>query len=1431
MNLNLDPTLLAPSMEAPQDALVRQENESDERGITGNISLAAKGAARTTLTTDLAVAAGAKLGTFEAVDSMLEAFGGKGFRPADDMPKTEQEVMHYFKARNVAPEKWESLLKRSISFAHLEHNVGLEKDTEEAQAALADSGSYGSAASLITSMADPASGGAALGLFKLGAAASRGIKTVRGLDSAVAFERQASRIGAMALSGGIGGAGVEYITDGLNEVDDAASDALKSAAIGTASGLLLDGLFSGLQTLASKRRLAALEIQAAREQGEAISKDTEDAIVHGELPPGDQIDLSAYMSNLKVGSMGEYTARGLSPQAFSVKVNGQDVPLQFNNWADNALYALKRGDETQREALLEELYRIFPGTTRKDLLDASDEIGTKIDQQVAQGEVVVEGAYKDTVKPVFAKTSKEVVEKTPDPDLEVHPEINNQLIDSIKNSRKARGETPKAPKGPTQVVEEVDPADIALGPLQPFRSKVYPSKLHQVLMRHPDGTETTLRFESNVDRDLYRVSFDNRPKDFTKRMNNLKRAFPEKSEEDILEIAREFREDIVRRRRFEFPNESTLDFAPAYPSLRGPNRTQTLASVALATAGVGLIASTAEDAQAATGGAVAAVGGALQAGAGLAALVASRGRAAGYVGRKLRDFGVKGKAGEIPTPVSEFASRYGESNSAAATALMDDLLTSNLGRSGRALNKIGADAHLATLMDRTTNNFNVSLTAAVAEFAKSKGLHNVLNSVDLRERVLDEFNREFVRHKMNPSLNDVPAARKLADDMVKMMDETLEFSRGVLEQAKKEGLVIPEDSGLDEIHRVIRKNDPAYVRLVFNNTAVEDMVAIPGNVLEDAIKEAVKRANPGVSDKTAGIRAGLFVKTVLGLKADPDVMRMVRTSPDAALQQLINQGLVTTDTAEDVLSVLRMLGPDQQPGITQTRFSMDRDYRHKYVDANGAQQELWIMDLYSHDPSAQLFDWARQVNGETALTLTSLDRGFGVDLSSRKAFEAIREVARGQGAKAEEITQLDAAYNFVKGTRDLTNTFGERSAHVSSILQVTSALLSRNFWAAIIPEGFSGLLGAQLARAHRKTMPGLSGLFKAMTGRPATDPLSRQVAAISGMGIEGIGLAPRHQLEHGGLIDRSHNKVKAATSKVFLLNGVTGLNNYFKVFYARGMAQFISDVATGAAKVSDEYLAKTLNPLGMDRASVTELGVLLKKHASYDNKGILKDLGWDAIQKENPRLAAVFASAIRKHAKLSMSEAASVGSSSPLLQNDLGALVGQFVQTIFVVQARAIKDMHNMTPDVAAKWTLSFVAASAAYVGRTYMQFSEDEAQLEARLKMSEIMKAGFRNSAFAGFVPTLLDAASVVAGQGPVFANQTGRGFGSLTPPALGLAEMGFNTVSTASRALQGDTITQGEARKALMPLQMGQWWTQPLVNILAEDLPVRRPRVVEED
>ncbi|KQW36760.1 hypothetical protein [Rhizobacter sp. Root404] len=1036
-----------------------------------------------------------------------------------------------------------------------------------------------------------------------------------------------------------------------------------------------------------------------------------------------------------------------------------------------------------------------------------------------------------------------------DPDLQVEPKAESELADAVKQAKGEPAPAKAEPKAKDTEISTVKSAakdehlaemEAGAGIQEPHNSKLPEGKLYTTKWGRTDSAPINLRFESQLDADMFKLSFEKQATDHAEVLSRVKAAMPELTEKEILDVARDFKATSLRHMVENHPTVDSFDipahFEQALEHVRGtavekPSMFASKAARAgLVAVGVGAVVTAADNANASVGGVAGAAGAVLQGAAGAAAVIAGKGKKL-FVPKTARP--QHGSLGDLPfgsrlserlqnVPLgSEYALIPGLSKSETARFLSDMSLTPLGGKTGRAVQANGADILKDNIVESFMGTVKLERSNALEAWAKSRGIAKV--GLDYRNDLIEQFETEATLYKKNPAMNADPALRKYANEVAKREAQALQEFQAVVEAHKAAGTKFEADS--PALALAALQADPAYVRLMHNYERARDIASTHGqDRMVEGIGEAIRLKQPTLTVEQANAKAAVFTDIVMRMEADPTLSRMARMDVTETLKELVARGWADKNKSEDILSILQMMQPEGKPGVTQQRLKLDRDYVHRWTDDAGKPQQFAINDLYVNDLSITSGDWIEQLAGNRAFLEASLPHK--IDMSSQTVFEAYIHQALQEGATARQIEVLRAARMKIKGDAGHTTVFGEPTAFGATLRLVTAIQMGKLFVASTIPEGIAGLAGAKFAASHRRSMPGLMDTFRTIAGMQPHDPMTRSIMAAMGIGAEGVGSVARHQIEHG-IEQRVMRPVQVAASKVFRFNGLVGASNFFKAFHARGVAQFIADITRNGVKVTDEYIAKQLHPLGITREMATELGKLFEKHAKFDSKGILQDMNFNAIQGENPWLSAQFEGAMRKHAKLNASEVPSLGGGTPLMRTELSKVALQFLQPVMVATGRTRRDLGNFGADQAARWALSFVGATGAYMARTYLMYYDDPAELEKRLKTSELMKAGFRNSVFSGFLPQLIDTAFAVTGNRPYFSNQTASGRpGTIAPPAFSLGSQLIGAVSTTAKVATGRPVSKGDVRSALSTVQLGQWWTQPVVNMLANEFPKRLPR-----
>lgn len=740
------------------------------------------------------------------------------------------------------------------------------------------------------------------------------------------------------------------------------------------------------------------------------------------------------------------------------------------------------------------------------------------------------------------------------------------------------------------------------------------------------------------------------------------------------------------------------------------------------------------------------------------------------------------------------------------------IFNNNKGTVGRTAVQLSADVIQHQTISKSTGMIMREYAPAFKAWADEKGLGKMSRAMAVKHG--REFNIEVTHAIRNPEGAD-PHVLAVAQSVSGMREDLLK----TLNHISEGRLEFAPDSLMGRALQLV--NDPNFAPRVYAFEAIDAIHALlgKGKNLAPLFAGAIKAARPAMTQEAADKVAEGVMRTLSRIR-DTDGAHLTMVNPATMRVKLIGEGL-----DEDTVDIVMGLVGHQQGGVPshmRSRMNLDESFSMEFALADGSTKEIKFSDILENDVMAIHQQWVHNLSG--IASLYQAGKRLGADFTSDVEWATALRKAEDAGASRDEIALLDDSREYIMGRGGPTDHFGRTSkfGHAARAL-VTLTSGSDFVWAQLADIG--NALGPKAALKMMRNYPQFRHAVERMGDNPT---LMQKFAATDGSGFEHLGVASRSYgtMTHESVLTES---VDRAVNLGFKANGFFLVNDILRSSKKADVLQEIMNHTRGLQEIPEGSF-KHMAVFGIDKGVLEELSPFLNRHVKVDEHGVVLDYDMDAMMADDVNLAFTFSSYLTKVGKDATSEAVGIGHMSKFSQTELGKFLMQFSKTSLVGSERMVRDGYNFDSEVLLRWGTSFWFAAMSHVARSYLNFGQDKEELKKRLSYEEIGKAAFRNSAFAGIAPNLVDLGAKVLGQEALFAASTtsGRQGGAQVPVQFGLERL-VTTTGTIASGLTGGSTTQSEAynaAKTLLPI----WYVKPAMQFLSSGLPNKRPQEPKE-
>lgn len=739
-----------------------------------------------------------------------------------------------------------------------------------------------------------------------------------------------------------------------------------------------------------------------------------------------------------------------------------------------------------------------------------------------------------------------------------------------------------------------------------------------------------------------------------------------------------------------------------------------------------------------------------------------------------------------------------------------------------ALNHTTADVYAQLNAKVAIHQASDAFDKGFKEFSNRNGELTPDFIIAYNSKLVSEFNDEVVRATRGET-GVHPAAAKAAKAMSDAKAELLAKGKDLHSKGVERGIVA-EGSPWDVMGQL--EHDPKYMTRRGNPSGMYDMAAEVGmDKVHLLIKRSMLKENPKLTDDLAQVLAPHWAK-VQGAMDFNEGFHVPDMDPNAFLKFVMETTKLAEPKAKELASMfLQHKVGDTTASVLKARTVLDDTFEMETTNLNGETITISMKQLFHQDVRVNHAVWVESMSGILGMAKVSLESG--VDLTHQKTFQQILDQAKDE-LLAEQVPYADAVKEIetirdihakVLGKNNKDGIFKPANKHLRLLNDTTTLLSHANFVFNALPELSNAVMQRGLENVLRD-MPELAQVTKAAMGGELADSLARAIITAHGLGDHQTA-ALQASLEQG-TVNAATGKVQLALSQTDKANGRSVATATTKYMTIKGNLQMLSDVARGIRDITPEewnHFARR----GIDEARFNELKDLLVKHTEVDETGLLRTdaSGYKPSEmfKEDAEKAMEIHAFTERMGNSAANESSGVGETNRYQHNDIGRVLMKFQGTPLRMWSNLKGQVTNFDASIAASWITVSMSAALSYIMTTYLAHRGDQETLKKKLATQEIAKAAFRNGAF-GIAPNVIDLASTMLGQGPVFTSTSGRA-GGAQAPLFALKDRVVNTSALIGNTLTGQQPTRAEVAQAVKtPL----WALNAFIPFATQSLPKKR-------
>lgn len=729
------------------------------------------------------------------------------------------------------------------------------------------------------------------------------------------------------------------------------------------------------------------------------------------------------------------------------------------------------------------------------------------------------------------------------------------------------------------------------------------------------------------------------------------------------------------------------------------------------------------------------------------------------------------------------------------------------------LSRMRAEASMGRVQERAT--------AAFQQWLADKGIKDGIKT-DFNVELAQQFNREWA-----DGMRGYPGVSKTIKEAVKDIQKVVKEAHAEIEAlALRQG--VDEESGSLLAKAANIKVHDEYLMRVHSREARLDWGVKIGQEGIEAVYSAAMKDTMKLTQEEADKLAKDVVKTLDALD-ESKTFQLAELDYEEIKKSLLDQG-IDADKVDNALSLLLPKTSDKAPRQLTARMVLDEKMEPiKVKGVDGQEYMLSIRDFFVNDPSKLMSQWFASMHGIQALG--EVGERIGVDLTSKRGWELLKSQMKAEGGDAKAIELLDAARDHIlaKGGDEVWQSGSQLG---NSLRQLLTMRYGMGFVFAQLSDLGNQLPQGQLNRIL-DSLPGMADIkASARNGGPQAHGLMRDIANVTGLGLDHITPVLRQMVEVGGA-GEGYRNISMALHKAMSANGFYAVMDTIKAMSVNLQLYKLADAAQGTFQIAEKDW-KHLAINGIDQKVFDQLKPLLAdpKLVSRDASGTITGIDFKGIRKANPEAARKLETMMYKVMKDASSEASGIGQVMPFMTSELGRFITQFQGAAMVAHQRLRRDILNFDGQVAMRWFSSFIFSMTGYTARTALMTFSDPEELEKKLDPHVVLAAALRNSSSSGFIPNVVSLVSAATPWGDPLSGASTTGRVSVNAPPI------FDAVSQAGQSLKDmstavftdDELTSKEASKALRSINP-LWAVQAPANMLFNTLlPEKNPELPKE-
>ena len=503
---------------------------------------------------------------------------------------------------------------------------------------------------------------------------------------------------------------------------------------------------------------------------------------------------------------------------------------------------------------------------------------------------------------------------------------------------------------------------------------------------------------------------------------------------------------------------------------------------------------------------------------------------------------------------------------------------------------------------------------------------------------------------------------------------------------------------------------------------------------------------------------------------------------------------------------------------TKPRMILDEGTKVTVVGADGKPFELKFTDILEENMENLYDSYVFQLAGATALARNGINTN-----KVGSSFDTIlgKIANQADASRQKEIQALEFMYDSVTGQLAYKSGLSEDS------LALTRRVREVSFFTNMGMSGMSALMETSNVLFEYsfstllKTVPQFASLIKKAQDGKLESKVLREMMAITGVGSDGMVskvTTMRSRLEgdvaSGLEIAGEVNKIDEVLGKGRIFMSIaSGLQGVTDILRRGTTLNYAQEWADSVRKGTAPFSPIKREQLGISDAVATDIGKMIKRHATYNKDGALDALNIDKWELDEARN--VFAMSARREATQLVQEMNN-GSVNGLLRSEIGKTFFQFLSFPMASMEQqamrmGVRFANGDAQQVSRIMMFSALMGTLMYITRTNLNAmgrSDREEYLERNLSSDRLMQGALSQ----------IGAASLF---GYIYQLTTGAMDGNtnaLTPAGVSLGVGAVKGVGDLWDAIGEGELSENELRSLLRVLPFSSLYgARQILNGLA--------------